>query len=278
LSVQTADPAEAYPVDSVAERFVRARRAAAALPAFPGELPGDLATAYRIQDAALRLWDDEVVGWKVGRVPPEHEERLQKSRIFGPVFKRALWFVQPGAVTAFPVFVGGFAAVEAEYVVRLAHDAPPGKLEWNLDEAAELVAAMHIGMEPAGSPLAPINILGPTAVVSDFGNNAGLMVGGEIAGWRDRALEDLRCETVVAGQVMGRGGAFVLPGGPLESLRLLAENVAARGRPLMKDMYVCTGAAAGIHDIVAGQEGAVRFEGLGEIRCTALAALPAGDA
>ena len=278
LSVQTADPAEAYPVDSVAERFVRARRTAAALPEFPGPLPGDLATAYKIQDAALKLWDDEVVGWKVGRVPPEHEERLQKSRIFGPVFKRALWFVQPGAVTTFPVFVGGFAAVEAEYVLRIGRDAPADKLEWNLEEAADLVAAMHIGMEPASSPLATINILGPTAVVSDFGNNAGLMVGAEIADWRARALEDLRCETVIAGKVVGHGGAFVLPGGPLESLRLLAENLAARGRPLRKDMYICTGAAAGIHDIVAGQSAAVRFEGFGEIRCAAVGAAPAGGA
>lgn len=277
MSVQTTDPA-AYPVDSVAERFVRARRAAAALPEFPGPLPTELATGYRIQDAALKLWDDEVIGWKVGRVPPEHEERLQKSRIFGPVFKRALWLVAPGAVTPFPVFVGGFAAVEAEYVLRLRHDAPADKLEWSLDDAAELVAAMHIGMEPASSPLATINILGPTAVVSDFGNNAGLMVGAEIADWRNRALEDLRCETVIGGQVMGHGGAYVLPGGPLESLRLLAENVAARGRPLKKDMYVCTGAAAGIHDIIAGQEAAVRFEGLGEIRCAAIPAVPADGA
>lgn len=274
MSVGTADTAEAYPVRSVAERFVQARRAARPLPDFPGVLPSDLATGYRIQDAALDLWDDQVVGWKVGRVPPEHEPRLKAPRIFGPVFSQALWHVQPGDVTPFPVFVGGFAAVEAEYVARIGRDAPADKRDWTTDEAADLIAAMHIGMEPAGSPLASINILGPIAVVSDFGNNAGLMVGPEIPDWRARALEDLRCETVINGQVLGQGGAFVLPGGPVESVRLLAENLARRGRPLRQGMYICTGAAAGIHDILPGQEGAVRFEGYGEIRCAAVAATP----
>ena len=269
MSVPAASMAEGFPTDDVAARFVRARRSATALPDFPGPLPSDLATSYRVQDAAIGLWDDEVVGWKVGRVPPEHEERLNSNRICGPVFGRAVWHVKPGDLTPFPVFVGGFAAVEAEYVARIARDAPADKLTWTAEEAVELIGAMHIGMEPAGSPLASINILGPTAVVADFGNNAGLMIGAEIADWKGRRIEDLRCETLIEGQVMGQGGAFILPGGPIESIRFLAENTAGRGRPLKAGMYVCTGAAAGIHDIVAGQTGAVRFDGFGEIACSA---------
>ncbi|MFZ3006869.1 MAG: 2-keto-4-pentenoate hydratase [Phenylobacterium sp.] len=267
--------ADGFPIDDVAARFVRARRSATALPDYPGPVPSDLATGYRVQDAALKLWPDEVIGWKVGRVPPEHEERLQSNRICGPVFAKSLWHVTPGDVTPFPVFEGGFAAVEAEYVARIAFDAPADKLTWTTEEAAELIGALHIGMEPAGSPLASINILGPTVVVSDFGNNAGLMVGAEIADWRERGIENLRCETVIAGQVVGQGGAFVLPGGPVESIRFLAQNTARRGRPLKAGMYICTGAAAGIHDIVAGQSGAVRFAGYGEIACHAVRAQPA---
>ena len=275
MSDGTADRAEGFPTNSVAQVFVRARHDATALPDFPGPLPTDLATAYGVQDAALKLWPDEVVGWKVGRVPPEHEGPLKAGRLFGPVFRQALWHVKPGDVTPFPVFEGGFTAVEAEYVAVVGHDAPADKLNWSTEEALDLIGALHMGMEPAGSPLATINVIGPLAVVSDFGNNAGLMVGQEIQGWRETPLENLRCETVIEGRVMGQGGAFVLPGGPVESVRLLAENVARRGRPLKKGMFICTGAAAGIHDIVAGQTGAVRFIGQGEIQCRALAATPA---
>lgn len=274
MSVGTADRAESFPTETVAQTFVRARRTATALPSYPGDLPPDLATAYRIQDAALKMWPDEVVGWKVGRIPPEHEGPLGANRLCGPVFSQALWRVAPGDVTPFPVFQGGFAAVEAEYVARIAFDAPADKLDWSTEEARELIGALHIGMEPAGSPLAVINVIGPLAVVSDFGNNAGLMVGAEIAGWGETPILDLRCQTVIDGQVVGEGGAFVLPGGPVESVRFLAENVARRGRPLRAGMFVCTGAAAGIHDIVAGQTGAVRFAGQGEIACRAAPALP----
>ncbi|MDP2012207.1 MAG: 2-keto-4-pentenoate hydratase [Phenylobacterium sp.] len=275
MSVPAASTADGFPTDDVAARFVRARLSAAALPDFPGPVPSDLATGYRVQDAALALWPDEVVGWKVGRVPPEHEARLNSNRICGPIFAKALWHVKPGQVTPFPVFEGGFAAVEAEYVARIAFDAPADKLTWTAQEASALIAALHMGMEPAGSPLASINLLGPTVVVSDFGNNAGLMVGAEIADWRERRLEDLRCETVIEGKVVGQGGAFILPGGPVESIRFLAEHTARRGRPLKAGMYICTGAAAGIHDIAAGERGAVRFEGYGEIACAAYPAKPA---
>jgi 2-keto-4-pentenoate hydratase len=274
--VPAAGSAEGFPTALVAERFVSARRACVALPAFPGPLPTDLATGYRVQDAALKLWDDEIVGWKVGRIPPVHETRLGQIRLAGPVFRRALWRVTPGEVTPFPVFTGGFAAVEAEYVARIARDAPADKLTWTTAEAEAMIAGLHMGMEPAGSPLASINIDGPTAVVSDFGNNAGLMVGAEIPDWRDRLLEDLRCETFIEGKVVGSGGAFALPGGPVESVRFLLELTAARGRPLTEGMFICTGAAAGIHDIVAGQTGCVRFEGYGEIACRAYPATPAG--
>lgn len=272
MSVPAADMAEGYPVISVAERFVRARQQGSSLPDFPGPVPADLTTGYKVQDHAIGLWPDAVAGWKVGRIPPEHEERLAMHRLCGPVFAKSVWTNTPGEVTEFPVFVGGFAAVEAEFVVRVARDAPADKLAWTTEEAAEMIGAMHIGMEPASSPLATINILGPTVVVSDFGNNAGLIVGPEIADWRTRALEDLVCETLIEGEVLGRGGAFTLPGGPIESLRFLLENTARRGRPLKAGMLICTGAAAGIHDVVAGQDAAVRFGAYGEILCRAVAA------
>ena len=52
---------------------------------------------------------------------------------------------------------------------------------WTDAEAADMVGALHIGVEPASSPLATINELGPAVVVSDFGNNAGLLLGPEVA-------------------------------------------------------------------------------------------------
>ena len=59
-----------------------------------------------------------------------------------------------------------------------------------LAEAADLIGAVHAGIEVASSPLGRINELGPIAVISDFGNNNGLVIGPEIAGWRTSGFED----------------------------------------------------------------------------------------
>lgn len=269
VSQETFDQA-GQPAD-IAACFVRARREARALHDYPGALPADLVAAYAVQDAAIAASADRIVGWKVGYIAPQRRDASGDERLVGPVFSRYLWSADGD--NAFPVFDGGFAAVEAEYVARLAHDAPADKLEWSADEAAELVAALHIGIETAGSPLATINVIGPLAVVSDFGNNAGLILGPEIAGWRSRSLDSLACECAINQHVVGRGGAMTLAGGPLGALAFALARNAKRGRSLRAGDLVTTGAATGIHDIVAGQSAWVDFGRDGRLHCHAVARL-----
>jgi 2-keto-4-pentenoate hydratase len=258
---------------AIAARFVQARRAGQALSGFPGELPSDLAAGYACQDAAITLWPDRIAGWKVGYIAPDRRDGSGDDRLVGPIFSRAVWPQSPGGNVDVPVFVGGFAAVEAEYVFRLGADAPAGKTLWTADEALALVAALHIGIETAGSPLATINVLGPTVVVSDFGNNAGLVLGPEIADWRRRAESSLACETFIDGRSVGRGGATSVPGGLGAALAFALGRCARRGLPLRADMLVTTGAATGIHDILAGQQARISFGAAGELHCRAVPAL-----
>jgi 2-keto-4-pentenoate hydratase len=257
--------------DPIARAFVEARLAAQPLPAFPGEIPADLATGYRHQEAAIALYPSEIAGWKIGRVGPEFEDRFGRTRLAGPIFRDAVRLADGRAPVAFPVFEGGFAAIEAEFVFALGADTPPAKLDWTLAEARAIAGAMHIGIETAGSPLATINALGPTVVVSDFGNNAGLILGPAIPDWQSRDETALTCESFVAGRSVGTGAASDLPGGPVEALRFLLEHCARRGRSLKAGMLISTGAATGIHDIARGQTGRVDFGPLGAIECVASA-------
>lgn len=275
VGVQTAEKATPASAEAAA-RFVAARLKAVALPDFPGDVPSDLETGYASQETAIKLWPDEIAGWKVGRIPDALQNKLGQARLAGPIFRGAVWVADGDTPVAFPVFTGGFAAVEAEYVFRLGADAPADKTEWTAEEAADLVEALHIGVETAGSPLATINVLGPTVVVSDFGNNAGLILGPTIADWRAR-LDELTCETFVEGVSVGRGGAASLPGGPLGALKFLARHCALRGRPLKAGQLISTGAATGIHDVVAGQTARVVFAGCGEIACVAVEAVAHTD-
>jgi len=273
----TVPPAQIVtPLDAgqVAREFVTARLAAAALPGFPGPVPADMAAGYGIQDLAIALWPDKVAGWKVGRIPIELQAELRAERVMGPVFSRNIWQAS-AAPTPLPVIAGGFAAVEAEYIFRIGRDAPPEKLTWTDDEALEYVEAELVGVEFAGSPLATINVLGPRVVASDFGNNAGLILGPEIPDWRTRKDDWPPCETFVDGVSVGRGSPASIPGRPQASLAFLMGACAARGRPLKRGQLVTTGAASGIHDIEAGQTARIAFGDLGEIHCIAQPARPA---
>jgi 2-keto-4-pentenoate hydratase len=260
------------PTRIIAQRFVAARLAATPLDRYPAPLPPDIDSAYLCQDAAIALWPDEIVGWKVGWIGEPQQRIYHEERIVGPIFRRALRQVQLDEEAPVSIFAGGFGAIEAEYVYRLGADAAADKLTWSDVEAADLVDSMHIGIEPASSPLASINELGPAVVISDFGNNAGLLLGPEIPDWRRRTREGMTCETFIEGRSVGRGGTGRLPKGPLGALAFALMRCARRGRPLRAGQLVSTGAASGIHDIVPGQSAALVFDGIGTLRCRAVAA------
>lgn len=274
VSVSSAtDSSDGAPADT-ARAFVEARLAAQALPGYPGAVPETLADGYAIQEIALGLYPGEVVGWKVGRIPPPLQTRLGDERLAGPTFRAFLQTVSSGDTVTLGAIAGGFAAVEAEFIYRLGADAPADKTSYTAEEALALVAALHVGVEFAGSPLKTINDLGSTVVASDFGNNAALVVGPEIPGWRGRPDDSLPCETFVEGVSVGSGTAASVPGGPAPALAFLLGHCAARGRPLKAGMYVTTGAATGIHDIFAGQKARISFGEFGEIFCVAEEARP----
>lgn len=260
----------------IAEAFVDARLRGGSVPGFPADIPEDLATAYRVQDLAIARWPDRVVGWKVGYIAPERRDASGDERLLGPIYARQLSTRAEDA--AVPVFVGGFGAIEAEYVLRLQTDAPPDVLDWTPEDTAAVPATLHVGLEIASSPLATINQLGPRVVVSDFGNNNGLVMGAEIAAWRSIPESELTATSWIDGECVGRGGATTLPGGLLAAYAFALSRSARRGRPLRAGDLVATGNATGIHDVRVGQQVRVDFGAYGRITGQVVAAVPCGDA
>ncbi|TYT27527.1 2-keto-4-pentenoate hydratase [Luteimonas viscosa] len=262
---------------AIADTFVEARLQGRSVPDFPGVIPEDLVAAYRVQDLAIARWPDRVAGWKVGYIGAERRDGSGDDRLLGPIYQRQLSTRVDDAVL--PVFVGGFGAIEAEYVLRLEADAPAGKLDWTPAEAAALPAALAIGLEIASSPLATINALGPRVVVSDFGNNNGLVVGPEIPHWRDIPEPELVAECWIDDERVGTGGATLLPGGLLAAYAFALSRSARRGRPLRAGDLIATGNATGIHEVRVGQRVRVGFGTHGTIhgRVVAATAFAAGS-
>ncbi len=250
-----------------------ARHRAVPVRVYPGEMPADLAAAYAIQDAAIELWDDVVAGWKIGLVPASVRAELGVDRIAGPIFARQVVHTAGDEIVDLAVLAGGFAAVEAEFVLKIGRDQDVSQHAWSADDAAEMIGAVHIGIELAGSPFAGINDHGPAVTVSDFGNNAGLVVGAEVKTWRSLDWRRALAQTAIEGNPVGEGNAGALPGGgPFAALAFLLTHCAARGRPLRAGQLVSSGAVTGVHQIAAGQSAELSFGELGLLRCRAVSA------
>ena len=112
---------------TISERLVEARKAAISLPAFPGQLPSDTKTAYAIQHQSINSWPDEVSGWKVGGISPLFLEQFSANRLAGPIFKSQTINALNSEAVSVTVFEDGFAAVEAEFVIRSAVPLSPAE-------------------------------------------------------------------------------------------------------------------------------------------------------
>ncbi|WP_292070953.1 2-keto-4-pentenoate hydratase [Brevundimonas sp. UBA7534] len=255
----------------IARRFVAARLAASATPDYPGAVPTTMAESYAIQNVAIGLFPDRLVGWKVGGVAPALQAKLGVHRLAGAIFAGNTRTASGDTVTPLPEIEGGFAAIESEFIARIGADVDPAKTEWTLEEAAQAVDNIFVGVELAGSPLATINDLGPTVVASDFGNNGGLVVGPEVQDWRDR-LDAIEVETIINGVSVGVGGSASLQGGAIESVRFLLEHCARWGRPLTAGMLISTGAVTGVHRTHAGDQAVCVFKGIAELKCSVVRA------
>jgi 2-keto-4-pentenoate hydratase len=192
----------------------------------------------------------------------------------GPIFERNLRQANGAAAADVPVFARGFAAIEAEFVFQLGRDAPANVSDWTAETARRFVKGMFVGIEIASSPLRNINDFGPAVVASDFGNNAGLLVGPEITDWQVRSLDSLHCESRIDGVLVGRGSAASVGGGPLAALAFALRCNARRGRPLRAGDYITTGAATGVHEIGVGQSAEAHFNGVGTLRCVVVPMTP----
>ncbi|WP_157218103.1 2-keto-4-pentenoate hydratase [Flavisphingomonas formosensis] len=252
------------------DAILTARARARGLAAYPGEPPATLAEAYALQTALIGGWRDAIGGWKVGRVGSPWAEAEGVGRFIGPIFARTI--VHSEGETPFPVFAGGFGAFEAEFVIQLATDAPPREGAWSIEEAATVAGAMHIGIEVAGSPLAPVNDLGPLVSTAAFGNNAGLIVGPAIAGWQDMALERLGCAASIDGVLIRQADASAIPGGPMTAFAFALETAARLGFPLKAGQFVSTGAVTGVLPVAIGQECVADFGPFGTLHCVTVPA------
>jgi len=250
----------------ISSRFLAARRAAKSLSSFPGTVPETLEAAYAVQARSIADWGEPVAGYKVGGIPPHWRDQYPSAWIAGPVFSSLVFTIENGERLDIPVFEDGFAAYEPELLMRLEGLSDVRQEIETIEDAKKFVKNVHIGAEIASSPLATLNDLGPGSIISDFGNQAGVIIGPEIdLDWLDR-IDEIDVTTKIDGDLIGQKSPTDGENGPLGALRFLINHLIqhAPKSGLSDSIWLSSGAITGVHKSHIGTVGAFDYGPLGK--------------
>lgn len=250
---------------NVAKAFLAARAEKTPLTLYPGAMPRTMAEAYAIQDSAIALDGRRVGGWKVGRIAPDLVDQYGDNRLTGPIFADEIVDSAAGETPCMPVYAQGFAAAEAEILLRFG---AVGDRAYDIDTVRDAITEVRTGIEIASSPFPDINRHGPAVTASDYGNNKGLVLGPAVPGWRGADLIRMPVEFAIDGETVGSATMETMLDGPFGSALFLIGTLRARGIAIAPGTWVSAGAITGVHEIRPGQRADALFDGRFRVGCT----------
>jgi 2-keto-4-pentenoate hydratase len=213
----------------IADRLLAARRTGARVALSGPDLPADFEEGFAIQDIVVAGLASPAIGWKVMEVP-------QGPVIFAPILRSGR--VDAGAT--WNVVGSEPAGIELEIAFRMGRDVPAGATS---AQVLDSVAAAHVVFELCQSRLAEPGKMPRHVMLADCIANAGIVVGPEIAGWRDQELNGRPGRLLVDGVVHNEGKSV----DPVGALLLLPPALAARGKRLAAGQIVITGSLIGMN-------------------------------
>lgn len=246
-----------------AEAIIIARQSGKARDTFAADdIPADLDTAYAVQSLVCQKWPDQLVGFKVGGIPPTFRDKFAADWLVGPVFAKNVYHIEAGNTLDFPMYEGGFAAFEPELVFSIDADAFKGEDNWTAETARRAIKRIYLGAEIAASPNINVNVLGPGSIISDLGNNAGVILGKEIpVSELDTALS-VMTETRIDGETINACAPHPAPAGPLGALAFLLNHLKSHAElyEMSDTLLVSSGAITGVHQSHAGAVGELDYK------------------
>jgi 2-keto-4-pentenoate hydratase len=252
-------------IAEISDKLFEARKTSTGLPGFPGALPETLEAAYKIQDRIISKIDDEIIGWKIGGITPDLQEKLNAVRLCGPIFKKMVKYTDGSKPLLMPVFKDGYSAYEVEYIMELGDTSHLPATGITEEQIRSVIKRVFIGFEMASSPIQDVNKVGSMAVISDLGINEGCIIGPEIKDWKNVDLFGIDISINIDGKLFGPTKAK--PGfvGAYGAVKFLIEHMKANGKTLPVGTMASTGAITGVHDINVGvgSKADVKFAGLG---------------
>ncbi len=238
----------------IAARLLAARRQGARISLSVAEMPRDFEEGFAIQERIVPELASAIIGWKVMPVangPVIYAPILQSGRVEA----NGTWTV----VGSEP------AGLELEIAFRFGRAVAP---DASPEQVLDAVAAAHVVFELCQSRIAEPATLPRHVQLADCIANAGIVVGAEIAGWRDKDLSGRPGRLLVDGKLHAEGKSL----DPVAALLLLPPAMARRGRRIEPDQIVITGSLIGMNWLTGRHQLKGVIEGCGEVAITLAAA------
>jgi len=223
-----------------------------------------LEEAYAVQDAVSELRiesGDAVVGYKVGCTSPAIREQFGLSEpIVGRLFERHVH----SALQTREVFYSDYVncAIEPELVLRIRKDLEGENLsDHELIDSIEYASAgleLHHFHFWFGSPSSQ-------ELICSNGIHAGLIVGEERVSATTLTFRDESFQVWKNGSLVTRALAAEIKGGPLHSLRWLIRHLTEKQQRLKAGSFVIPGSPVELIRIESESEVAVIIERVGQL-------------
>jgi 2-keto-4-pentenoate hydratase len=211
----------------------------------------DQAYAVQIEVARLRCeTGDAVAGYKVGCIGPSVVEQFGMS---GPIHARLFRSELRACRDTLDYSAYVNLAIEGEMAVRIGADGA-------IATAFPVIELHHLVFRGVPKTLAEL--------VANNGINAGVVVSrDEISMPLDRWQAARTMTITVNGSAIDSGELWAMPGGAVEAVRWLEENLKRHGTLLVSGDLVLTGTPLGLHAVRPGDRVAVSVDGRELVGC-----------
>ena len=220
------------------------RQAGSKLAGLPASLcPADADAGHAIQAMLPAVAGDAVVGWKIAATSTAGQAHIG---VGGPLAGRLLAGCVQADGASFSLAGNGMRVAEPEFVFMMGADLPPRPQPYTVDEVLAAVAALHTGVEVPDSRFADFVTAGEAQLLADNACAHDFALGPAANGaWRDLDLRGHAVQATVtnagAQRLVRSGSGAAVLGDPRLALAWLANDLRARGLPLLAGQLITTG-------------------------------------
>jgi 2-keto-4-pentenoate hydratase len=215
-----------------------------------------------MQRIATELWNDELVGWKVGATSKEVQALFgMVGPAYGPVFEQTV-FASPARLSASAF---QHQMLEAEFAFAFRESLPARSKRYAREEVLAAIDALIPSIEIISPRFKRLIVDQAPQQIADFFGNGGAVFGTPCKDWRDIDLALHAVSLSIDGVKRQDGTGALVLGNPLNVVEWLVNALGAHGQTIEKGQFVMTGTMTGLHAPKPGEAAVADFGDLGKV-------------